>query len=286
MKANTRDRWREQVFDIIFGSESRIGKLFDVLLILAIILSVLVVMLDSIRVVREQWLVQLKILEWFFTLLFTMEYFLRLVCVDKPGRYASSFFGIVDLLAILPTYFAIFLPGSAYMVVIRLVRILRVFRILKLGAYVGEAEILVQSLVASRKKIEVFLYAILTLVIIFGSLMYVIEGEENGFTSIPRSVYWAIVTLTTVGYGDISPQTNIGQMLASLIMICGYAIIAVPTGIVTTEMARTSEKMRSKVICAGCGDRFHDPHANFCKNCGKQLHLDNNTIVSEEATSQ
>lgn len=271
LKANPASLWQQRVFTIIFGSDTSAGKLFDVLLIVAIICSVVVVMLDSMRSMREQWLNELRMLEWFFTVLFTVEYGARLICVNKPGKYARSFFGVIDLLAILPTYFAVFIPATAYMVVIRLVRILRVFRILKLGAYIGEANVIVRSLKASRKKIEVFLCTILTLVVIFGSLMYVIEGEVNGFTSIPRSIYWAIVTMTTVGYGDISPQTGLGQMLASIIMICGYAIIAVPTGIVSAEMVRATRMAEEYRICENCSDRFHAPHAVFCKSCGKKF---------------
>ncbi len=276
LSPNRSSAWREQLFIIIFESDTRAGKLFDLGLILAIALSVLVVMLDSVREYQQQYTVLLHGAEWFFTLIFTVEYILRLLCVDRPARYARSFFGIVDLLAILPTYFSFFLPEVVFVVVIRVLRILRVFRILKLGAYLGEADILVQSLAASRKKIEVFVFAVLMLVIIFGSLMYLVEGEENGFTSIPRSIYWAIVTLTTVGYGDIAPHTNLGQALASVIMICGYGIIAVPTGIVSAEMVRASEKQVSEKqkkvrICSGCGDRFHDTHAQFCKSCGREL---------------
>lgn len=245
--------------------------MFDLGLIVVIALSVLVVMLDSVAPYRQQYALWLHGAEWFFTLLFTVEYILRLLCVQQPLRYARSFFGIVDLLAILPTYFSFFLPEAVFVVVIRVLRILRVFRILKLGAYLGEADVLVQSLAASRKKIEVFLFAVMMMVIIFGSLMYLIEGEKNGFTSIPRSIYWAIVTLTTVGYGDIAPQTSLGQALASVIMICGYGIIAVPTGIVSAEIAWVSGKRREVRICPNCSDRFHDPHAIFCKSCGENL---------------
>ena len=268
---NRSSPWRVWLFHIIFESDTPGGKLFDLGLIIAIALSVAVVMLDSVRAVRLQWAPLLHAAEWFFTLLFTVEYIVRLLCVDRPSRYARSFFGVVDLLAILPTYFAFFLPATAYMVVIRVLRILRVFRILKLGAYLGEANVLLLSLKASRKKIEVFLFTIVMLVIIFGSLMYVIEGEQNGFTSIPRSIYWAIVTLTTVGYGDIAPRTNLGQALASVIMICGYGIIAVPTGIVSAEMVKISGTEGKQRLCSDCGARFHDWDAGFCKHCGNRL---------------
>ena len=268
---NTSSLIRKRIYEIIFESETPAGKFFDILLIIAIIVSVAVVMLDSVRSIREDWQVLLRMAEWFFTLLFTVEYGVRIYSVDKPSKYMLSFFGIVDLLAIIPTYFSIFLPATAYLVVIRVLRILRVFRILKLGAYLGEADILMQSLKASRKKIEVFLFAVMMLVIIFGSLMYLVEGEGNGFTSIPRSIYWAIVTLTTVGYGDIAPQTNIGQVLASVIMICGYSIIAVPTGIVSAEMFYASGKKRYARVCSECGSRFHEEDSLYCRHCGNEL---------------
>ncbi len=272
--------FREKLFIIIFESDTPAGKLFDLALIVTIALSVLVVMLDSVKAIREVYSEWLRIAEWFFTLLFTVEYALRLYCVDRPGRYARSFFGLIDLLAILPTYFSFIMPETIYMMVIRVLRILRVFRILKLGAYLGEADILMKSLAASRKKIEVFLFAVLMLVIIFGSLMYLVEGEENGFTSIPRSVYWAIVTLTTVGYGDIAPKTAIGQAIAALIMICGYGIIAVPTGIVSAEMFRAGREekpMRNSIRagCTACGLEFHEEDARFCRRCGAKLDMDN-----------
>jgi len=268
---SSRSMWRRHLYIIIFESDTRAGRLFDLALILAIALSVLVVMLDSVQSFQLRYARWLRAAEWFFTLLFTLEYLFRLLCVDRPGRYARSFFGVIDLMAVLPTYFAIFLPQASLAVVIRVLRILRVFRILKLGAYLGEADVLMQSLAASRKKIEVFLFAVLLLVIIFGSLMYLIEGGENGFTSIPRSIYWAIVTLTTVGYGDIAPRTPLGQALASVIMICGYGIIAVPTGIVSAEVVRASGAGREYRLCPRCGDRFHDNNAVFCKSCGREL---------------
>ncbi len=268
---SSRSAWRRRLYIIIFESDTRAGRLFDLALILAIALSVVVVMLDSVHAFQVRHAQGLRAAEWFFTLLFTVEYLLRLLCVNRPTRYARSFFGVIDLLAVLPTYFAIFLPQASLAVVIRVLRILRVFRILKLGAYLGEADILIQSLVASRKKIEVFLFTVLLLVIIFGSLMYLIEGEENGFTSIPRSIYWAIVTLTTVGYGDIAPKTPLGQALASVIMICGYGIIAVPTGIVSAEMALASGRDKRYRICPHCGDRFHEEMAVYCKSCGRPL---------------
>ena len=263
--------WREHLFLVIFESDTPAGKLFDLLLILVIGVSVSVVMLDSVSAIRMKYSGLLNGLEWFFTLLFTVEYIFRLLCVNRPFRYAVSFFGIIDLLSLLPTYIGIFFPEITYMMVIRVLRILRVFRILKLGAYLEEADILMKSLKASRKKIEVFLFAVLMLVIIFGSMMYLVEGEQNGFTSIPRSVYWAIVTLTTVGYGDIAPITGLGQTIASLIMICGYGIIAVPTGIVTVELAKSRGAHKHNIPCAQCKARMHDDDALYCKYCGSQL---------------
>ncbi len=270
-------RLKEKLYITIFESDTAAGKLFDLILIIAIALSVLVVMLDSVKSFRETYSFYLHAAEWLFTLLFTVEYILRLYCVDRPGRYARSFFGLIDLLAVIPTYFSFFLPATIYMMVIRVLRILRIFRILKLGAYLGEADILMKSLAASRKKIEVFLFGVMMLVIIFGSIMYLVEGEENGFTSIPRSVYWAIVTLTTVGYGDIAPRTAVGQAIAAIIMICGYGIIAVPTGIVSAEMVRAGRKktrINTRASCPACGHGTHESDAAYCRHCGTKLETD------------
>ncbi len=269
-KTRTPQSWRQKVHEIIFEADTPAGKLFDVLLIGSILVSVLAVMLDSIGAVRGQFSAQLYAIEWFFTLLFTVEYLLRLSCVGRPLKYATSFFGVVDLLAIIPTYLSLLLPGSQYFLVIRILRILRIFRILKLVPYLGEAQLLMQALRASSRKIAVFLYTVLTLVVIFGSLMYVIEGESNGFTSIPRSIYWAIVTLTTVGYGQVAPQTPLGQFLASGIMILGYGIIAVPTGIVTVEMSQAFRRISTQ-SCPECSAEGHDPDAVHCKFCGGKL---------------
>jgi voltage-gated potassium channel len=262
---------RDLLFRVIFEAETPAGRLFDVLLIVTILASVAVVMFDSVQTVSLAHGPLLNRLEWFFTVLFTLEYLLRLFCSPRPLRYASSFFGAVDLLAILPTYLSIFFPAGRYFMVIRTLRILRVFRVLKLVKYVGEADVLVRALWASRHKIVVFVFSVLTMVSIFGSFMYVIEGEASGFTSIPRSIYWAIVTLTTVGYGDISPATNIGQILASMIMILGYAIIAVPTGIVTAEMVHEKRKSSSRRRCGCCGLAGHEEDALHCRHCGTAL---------------
>lgn len=261
--------WRQRLYIIIFEADTPAGKGFDVALIGMILASVLVVMLESVASYRINYGEVLRAAEWVFTILFTIEYFLRLACVRKPARYATSFFGIVDLLAIVPTYVSAIVPGAQYLLVVRVLRILRVFRVLKLAHHIKEAEVLSRALYNSRRKVTVFLFTVFTLVVILGSLMYLIEGEANGFTSIPSSVYWAIVTLTTVGYGDVSPQTPLGQALASLIMIMGYAIIAVPTGIVTAELAllpRTDPRR-----CPTCGVDNQPLQAVFCHQCGNQL---------------
>lgn len=261
--------WREEINEIIFGSETMMGKTFDVVLIISIICSVLVVMLGSVSEIQQQYSEMLFYFEWFFTLLFTLEYGLRLVAVKRPLLYARSFFGIVDFLSIVPTYLTLLIPTAKYMLVIRILRLLRIFRVLKLTAYMGEAQVLMGALSKSWRKILVFLHTILTLVVIFGSLMYVIESSESGFTSIPRSMYWAMVTLTTVGYGDIAPQTALGQSIASLIMIMGYGIIAVPTGIYSAELIKTFQPGKvSNDACDNCGKIGHDMDAEYCKYCG------------------
>ena len=266
---------RRRLYVIIFESDTLAGRAFDVALIGAILLSVVAVMAESVNWARVRYGEALYVAEWIFTILFTIEYALRLYCVRHPHRYAVSFFGVVDLLAIVPTYLSVLLPGAQYLLVIRMLRILRVFRVLKLVQYLDEANVLMRALRGSRRKIEIFLITVLTLVVILGSLMYLIEGAENGFTSIPRSIYWAIVTLTTVGYGDISPQTNLGQTLSAFIMIIGYAIIAVPTGIVTAEIARAGSEDRARRsaerACPECGATGHDEDALHCKFCGAPL---------------
>jgi len=264
---------RRRLHEIIFEADTPAGKRFDVLLIVSIVLSVTAVMLDSVQSVRNEYGGIFFFFEWGFTLLFTAEYFLRLYCVGRPRLYATSFYGVVDLLAILPTYISLILPGSQFLLVIRILRVLRIFRVFKLVQYLGEVDFLLKALRASGRKIAVFLFTVLTLVTIFGSLMYIIEDAKNGFTSIPRSIYWAIVTLTTVGYGDITPRTEIGQALAAMIMIFGYAIIAVPTGIVTVEMAQAFKEKEtiSTQSCPQCSAEGHDSDAKFCKFCGSAL---------------
>jgi len=262
---------RDRVQRIIFGHDTPAGRAFDVLLIVAILASVAVVMLDSVIRIHTDHESLLFRLEWIFTALFTVEYVLRLLTAVHAGRYARSFFGLIDLFAILPSYLGLLLPGGQYLIVIRILRVLRVFRVLKLAQYVGEAALLGQALRAARVKITVFVLTVLTLVAVVGSLMYLIEGPESGFTSIPRGVYWAIVTLTTVGYGDIAPSSALGQGLAAIVMIMGYGIIAVPTGIVTLELANAAAQAKSNRICQACGDVGHDGNARHCKNCGVGL---------------
>lgn len=263
--------WRKSFFEVIFEADTPAGKLFDVVLMVNIVASVLVVMLNSVASLNAEYADLFTVLEWFFTILFTIEYVLRLICVVHPFRYAGSFFGVVDLLAILPTYISIIFPAGRSFTVIRLLRVLRVFRVLKFARCLSDANMLMQALVASRRKIFVFIFAVLILVVIIGSVIYVIEGVENGFTSIPRSVYWAIVTLTTVGYGDISPKTPLGQLLASAVMIMGYAIIAVPTGIISVELSRQEKKLITSQVCPVCTQEGHDHDANHCKFCGARL---------------
>ncbi len=266
--------WRLKLYVVIFEADTTAGKAFDVGLIFVILASVAVVVAESIEDVRVGYGNLLAIAEWVFTGLFTVEYLLRLSCVGRPKRYATSFFGIIDLLAVIPTYVSVLFPGAQFLLVIRLVRILRVFRVLKLVHYISEANVLMAAMRNSRRKILIFVFAVLTLVVILGSLMYLIEGAANGFTSIPRGVYWAIVTLTTVGYGDISPQTNLGQALAAIVMITGYAIIAVPTGIVTSEITRLGQAEHSDESpprCPSCARGGHDEDAAHCKHCGSKL---------------
>jgi len=264
---------RERVYQVIFGHDTRAGKAFDVSLILLIVASVIVVMLESVASVRIGQGGLLRRLEWGFTIAFTAEYALRLWCVPKAARYARSFFGVVDLLAIMPTYLSLVFPGGQALLSVRALRLLRVFRVLKLAHHVAEARVLMRALRQSRDKITVFVLAVITLVVILGSMMYLIEGSAHGFTSIPRSVYWAVVTLTTVGYGDIAPQTTVGQALAALIMIMGYAIIAVPTGIVTVELGYASRRAKMERACAQCSSIDHDSDARYCKRCGGSITL-------------
>jgi len=263
--------WRSRLYTVIFGHNTPAGRTFDIILIGAILVSVAAVMLDSVASIRDRWGPLLYAAEWAFTLLFTIEYLLRLACHPHPWRYAFSFFGIVDLLSILPTYLSIILPNSRYLLIIRVLRVLRVYRVLKLVQYIGEADRLIVALRESRRKISIFFLAVVALAVILGSAMYMVEGPANGYTSIPRSIYWAIVTLTTVGYGDVTPHTVMGQALASLVMMLGYAIIAVPTGIVTVELTKAHGLTSFGPTCGACHRAGHDPDAAYCKYCGESL---------------
>lgn len=265
------DDWRASLHEVIFEAETPAGKAFDVALLVLITLSVVNVSLESVAGVRAEWGAQLRAVDWAITALFTVEYGLRLMCVHRPLRYARSFFGIVDLLAILPTYLSFFFAGSQSLSVIRALRLLRVFRVLKLAHFVGEERALGAAVRASLRKVTIFVGAVLTVTVIVGALMYLVEGPENGFTSIPESVYWAIVTMTTVGYGDIAPQTVLGKLVASAMMILGYGIIAVPTGIVTVEVATALRTSTRTDACRNCSAEGHAADAVYCKYCGAEL---------------
>jgi voltage-gated potassium channel len=275
----TRAPWRQEVYRIIFEHDTPAGKGFDVLLIAAILLSVAAVMLESVAEIRMRHGQTLRTAEWLFTFVFTIEYGLRLATAISVKRYARSFYGVIDLLAVLPTYIGFVIPGGQAFAVIRILRVLRVFRVLKLTQFVGSERLLLQALRSSSYKIVVFLFAVLSSVVIIGSFMHFVEGADSGFSSIPRSVYWAIVTVTTVGYGDIAPQTPIGQMLAAFLMILGYGIIAVPTGIVTVEMASqrgglldlAAGRGQPERLCVSCASSGHDADAAHCKYCGAAL---------------
>ncbi|ATG73613.1 ion transporter [Zobellella denitrificans] len=259
---------KDVLYTVIFGTETPAGRRFDIALIVTILLSILVLFLDSMGSVRAHYGGLLYGLEWGFTLLFTLEYGLRVYCAQNRAAYAKSFYGVIDLLAALPTYLAIFVPGASFLMVIRLLRVLRIFRVLKLMRYVNEANLLLRSLNQSRRKIIVFFSTLFILVTLFGSLLYVVEGPENGFTSIPTSIYWAIVTITTVGFGDITPQTALGRGIAAVTMLMGYAIIAVPTGIITAELGREMRREYNLRHCPQCDRSGHDGDARYCKYCG------------------
>lgn len=264
---------KDRVRIIIFEANTPLGKAFDVGLIISILVSVLAVLLDSVSKLHESYGTFFLTLEWAFTVLFTVEYLVRLWCIENTARYARSFYGIVDLLGILPTYISLFVADTQYLLVIRILRVLRVFRVLRMVRYVGEAELLTQALIASRRKITVFISSVLALVVIFGSFMYLIEGEEHGFTSIPRSIYWAVITMTTVGYGDVTPQTPLGQALATLVMIMGYGIIAVPTGIMTLEISEAHKRAANTRTCQVCAVEGHVREATYCWRCGGHLYV-------------
>jgi voltage-gated potassium channel len=278
--------WRRHIYRVVFESDTRAGRRFDILLVILIVLSIIVVILDSVPSIRGHYKTAMRVLEWVFTFLFTLEYLARLLCVARPARYATGFFGVIDLLSVLPTYLSLFVPGAAGFLNIRILRLLRVFRIFKLALYIEEYTRLGEALKASGRKILVFLSVVLMAVLILGTAMYVVEGPEHGYTSIPMAMYWAVVTMTTVGYGDITPGTNLGKMLASFMMLLGWGILAVPTGIVTAEM--TSQRFTRRMEeagkgnsageddagqrpCPACGSAGHAIGAKFCKDCGGEL---------------
>lgn len=262
---------KDRLHRIIFETDTKAGKYFDITLLWFIITSVIVVMLESVSSIKADFKQTLFILEWVFTGIFTLEYILRLYLSGRTWKYALSFFGLIDLLSILPSFLSFFIVGTQSLMVIRILRLLRVFRVLKLAHFLKQSTALVNALKASKQKITVFIFAVLSLTVLMGTFMYLIEGGENGFTSIPRSVYWAIVTLTTVGYGDIAPQTVVGQAFAAIIMILGYGIIAVPTGIVGAEISKEEHKFKANKSCPDCGWDKHEDDAVFCRKCGGKL---------------
>lgn len=262
--------WQRKLHEVIFGYETTAGKIFDIVLLVVILLSVVIVMLESVQEISTNYGDELRLIEWVFTTLFTLEFIARLLASPKPSKYYLSFMGMVDFVSLIPTYLSIFFAGTHALSIIRTIRLIRVFRILKLTRFIGGANQLGSALYNSRHKISVFLVSVLCTVVIMGTLLYLIEGGENGFSSIPKSIYWAIVTLTTVGYGDIAPTTVVGQTLASILMIVGYAILAVPTGIVTSEMINPT-KHGSNAFCEECGEKEHPDKAIFCHKCGSAL---------------
>ena len=263
---------REKIYEIIFESDTPLGKYFDIALLIFILGSVITVIMESVDYWHDNYLHIFLVIEWFFTIFFTIEYILRLYCVHKPWKYATSFFGVIDLLAIIPTYLMFFMAGAQSLIVIRSLRLLRVFRIFKIGSYMEHGALILDSMRESRGKIAVFLYFVILMVVIIGSSMYVIEGDINDqFDSIPTSIYWAIVTLTTVGYGDITPVTNIGKLLSAIVMITGYAVIAVPTGIISANFISKGVHVNGQA-CPHCSLEGHDNNARFCKYCGEELH--------------
>ena len=267
-------RLRQNIKTIIFGTNTKAGKLFDEILIVIIALSIITVLLESITSYREQYGNILNLAEWIFTILFTIEYLLRIYSVRLPSSYVLSFFGVVDLLSVIPTYISLLFPGTQALSVIRVLRVLRIFRVLKLFQYIDEIKYLKRALISSKRKIYIFLFVVMNIVIILGSIMYLIEGEKSGYTSIPKSIYWAIVTLTTVGYGDIAPQTPIGQAISALIMLIGYSIIAVPTGIITSELTFSKSESKNNETCIVCDKDDLIKGSLYCRHCGAKIEQD------------
>jgi len=289
-KQNSNSNWKDKLHEIIYEADTPSGKLFDIILLIAILASIILVMLESIKSFDDKYHTFLNISEWVITILFSIEYIARIISVRKPLKYILSFYGIIDLLSTLPKYISLFLAGSHALVALRALRLLRVFRILKLARYLGASNQLANAIKASRAKIAVFLFAVMIAAVIFGTIMYLVEGEDHGFDNIPKSVYWCIVTLTTVGFGDIAPETPLGQLIATIIMILGYGIIAVPTGIVSAEYTKASGDGKSKIseeekkqlekvhlnsqCCINCLAEKHQDGAEFCHKCGCKLHYD------------
>jgi voltage-gated potassium channel len=267
------ESWRHTLYHIIYQANTPAGKGFDIALMILIVASVLTIMLDSVAEINQKYGETLYAAEWFFTILFTAEYGLRIACIHRPIKYIFSFFGLIDLLSIVPSYLSLFVPGAHYLLVIRVLRVLRVFRVLKLVRFIHQANLLINALLASRLKIGIFMFTICTLLIVFGSAMYVIEGPENGFTNIPVSIYWSVVTLTTVGFGDITPKTDLGRAVSAVVMIIGYAIIAVPTGIFTAELSKEIKRQDNADgrSCPRCRRLGHEKEANYCRICGAEL---------------
>lgn len=262
--------WRERLYDVIFNADTFWGKTFDIVLLIFIFSSVITICLESVESIYSEHKSILYGLEWFFTFAFTIEYVARIISVRRPIRYIFSFFGVIDLISILPTYVSLFIPGAQTFLIVRIFRLLRIFRVFKLARFIGEASVLKDALIASRPKIIIFLGAVISIIVVAGAMMFIIEGPENGFTSIPASIYWAIVTLTTVGYGDIVPVTTLGRFVASVIVIMGYGVIAVPTGIVSSEL--TAQKNKDPLrACTKCSTLGHEPDAQFCRQCGASL---------------
>lgn len=273
LKYNER-KWKEKLHEIIYEADTPVGKLFDIILLIVILLSVVLVMLESIGSIESKYANVLDILEWVITILFSVEYIARIISVKSPKSYVFSFYGIIDFLSIIPKYISLFILGTNSLLALRALRLLRVFRILKLTRFIGESANFGKALKRSRAKIAVFITFVIVLCIILGTIMYLVENEhDSGFTSIPRSVYWAIVTLTTVGYGDIAPITSLGQFIASMIMILGYGIIAIPTGIVTSEMTRNEKDLipNNTQNCTNCSEDYHQDNAKFCHKCGNNI---------------
>jgi len=271
---NRIETWRHTLYAVIYQANTPAGRGFDIALIICILASVLTIVLDSVEDISKQHGALLFTAEWVFTAIFTAEYILRIFCIPRPFKYVFSFYGVIDLLAILPSYFSLFMPGSQYLLVIRILRVLRIFRILKLVRFINQSNLLINALLASRLKITIFMFAIITLLVIFGSAMYLIEGPENGFTNIPVSIYWSVVTLTTVGFGDITPKTDLGRGVAAIVMVIGYSIIAVPTGIFTAELSQVMKRQKARAdkrICTKCRKSGHEPDANYCRICGEEL---------------